>query len=184
MSLDHAILGFVNERPRSGYDLKKAFDATVAHIWPANQSQIYRTLGRLEAEGLVKVRVIPQKRKPNRNVYHITERGLEELRRWLATPLPLSDVREAFLVQLFFADAITLEQIVALLESRASAHRERLEMYRRFHRELAKDPPKGEWDKTLIPLIVDAGISQQEAWLEWIDQALKRVKKLPPRTGG
>jgi len=184
MSLDHAILGFVNELPRSGYDLKKAFNASVAHIWPANQSQIYRTLARLEREGLVEVRVILQEGKPNRNVYHITERGLQELRRWLAAPLPLPDVREAFLVQVFFADTITVAEIVGLLEARASMHRERLELYRGFHRKLAEDPPKGEWDKVLDPLIVDTGILQQEAWLAWLDRALDRVKALPPRRTG
>ena len=45
MSLDHAILGFLNYRRYSGYDLKKIFDKSVRHFWPADQSQIYLTLG-------------------------------------------------------------------------------------------------------------------------------------------
>ena len=44
MSLDHAILGFLNYKPLSGYDLKKVFDSSVRHFWYADQSQIYRTL--------------------------------------------------------------------------------------------------------------------------------------------
>src|SRR3989304_1312935 len=97
--LDHAILGFVNERARSGYDLKKAFDLSVAHFWPANQSQIYQTLARLLKQGMVEVRGEQQDSRPNRKVYHITEKGLAELRRWLAAPLALPDIRDAFLVQ-------------------------------------------------------------------------------------
>ena len=47
MSLEYAILGFLNYLPLSGYDLKKMFDTSVQHFWPADQSQIYRTLARL-----------------------------------------------------------------------------------------------------------------------------------------
>jgi PadR family transcriptional regulator, regulatory protein AphA len=44
MSFKYAILGFLSFAPFSGYDLKKAFDRSVQHFWPANQSQTYRTL--------------------------------------------------------------------------------------------------------------------------------------------
>ena len=179
MSLDHAILGFVNDRPRSGYDLKKEFDGSVAHFWPANQSQIYRTLARLTAAGLVKVRIIPQEDKPNRKVYHITKAGLAELRRWLSTPLPLPDFREAFLIQFFFADAISSEEIVALLEARAAAHRAHLESYHQIQRWVEEHPPKGKWDRVLQPLIIDGGIMLEEAWLSWVDRALEKVRRLP-----
>ncbi|MBK7448579.1 MAG: PadR family transcriptional regulator [Anaerolineales bacterium] len=53
MSLKHAILGFLSFKPFSGYELKKAFDSSVQHFWPANQSQIYRTLAELEGGGFV-----------------------------------------------------------------------------------------------------------------------------------
>ena len=52
MSLEYAILGFLNYQPFSGYDLKKLFDTSVRHFWPADQSQIYRTLARLTEQGL------------------------------------------------------------------------------------------------------------------------------------
>ncbi len=47
MSLEYAILGFLNYHPYTGYDLKKIFDTSIRHFWPADQSQIYRTLARL-----------------------------------------------------------------------------------------------------------------------------------------
>src|SRR5579875_1236367 len=44
MSLTHAILGFLNRQPMTGYDLKtQCFDISVAYFWPADQAQIYRT---------------------------------------------------------------------------------------------------------------------------------------------
>jgi len=77
MSLEFAILGFLHYHPYSGYDLKKAFDASVRHFWPADQSQIYRTLGRLTEQGLAEMEVIEQTERPDRKVYHITQAGVK-----------------------------------------------------------------------------------------------------------
>ena len=51
MSLEYAILGFLKDHPSSGYDLKKIFDISVRHFWPADQSQIYRTLAQMNNKG-------------------------------------------------------------------------------------------------------------------------------------
>ena len=72
MSLDYAILGFLNYRPLSGYDLKKMFDTSVQHFWTADQSQIYRILARLAKQKWVQVEVIEQTSRPDRKIYHIT----------------------------------------------------------------------------------------------------------------
>ena len=50
MSLKHAILGFLNYQPQTGYELKEVFDDSVQHFWLADQSQIYRTLNDLMAD--------------------------------------------------------------------------------------------------------------------------------------
>ena len=88
MSLDYAILGFLNYAPLSGYDLKKVFDNSVQHFWPADQSQIYRTLTRLTERGLAEMDVIEQTERPDRKVYHITQAGRDELLQWLAGSTP------------------------------------------------------------------------------------------------
>ena len=75
MSLEYAILGFLNYHPYSGYDLKKVFDNLVRHFWPADQSQIYRTLSNLIQTWLGEMEVIEQNDRPDRKVYSITETG-------------------------------------------------------------------------------------------------------------
>ncbi len=64
MSLEYAILGFLNYHPYTGYDLKKIFDTSVRHFWPADQSQIYRTLARLTEIGFAEMEKVPQNRPP------------------------------------------------------------------------------------------------------------------------
>lgn len=48
MSLKHALLGFLNYGPHTGYELKKVFDISVAHFWNAELSQIYPSLKALD----------------------------------------------------------------------------------------------------------------------------------------
>ncbi len=107
---------------------------------------------------------------------------LAELRRWLAAPLALPDIRDPFLVQFYFADAIGKTDIQGLLEARVEAHRKRLEFLHRARESQTGDPPKGVWDKVLHPLIVKLGIEVEDAWLAWAKRAKAAVQGLPPLT--
>ena len=81
MGLQHGILGFLNYGPCSGYELAKAFHSSVQFFWPAQTSQIYLTLGKLEHAGLVAHETVIQNGKPNKNVYSILPAGRAELLR-------------------------------------------------------------------------------------------------------
>ena len=116
MSLDYAILGFLNYHPQSGYDLKKTFDVSVQHFWSADQSQIYRTLSRLTKQGLVEVEKIRQEDRPDRKVYHITNAGRTALREWISGPPPISEPRSAPLIQVFFMGLISDEEALERFE--------------------------------------------------------------------
>lgn len=129
MVLEHAILGFLNYRPMTGYDLKKIFDTSVRHFWPAKQSQIYRTLASMAESGWVTMEVVEQTDRPDRKVYSITAAGREELRRWLITPMPFGENRSAPLVQVFFAGQLADEEIIAIFEHAAAQIRTGLEQY-------------------------------------------------------
>jgi DNA-binding PadR family transcriptional regulator len=102
MSLDHILLGAL-ETPRSGYEVKQWFDQVFSFFWNADQSQIYRTLAQLTADGLATQEVFTREEGLDRKVYHLTERGREELHRWLTTPLPPADTREPFLILAFYS---------------------------------------------------------------------------------
>ena len=94
MSLEFAILGFLNYHPYTGYDLKKIFDSSVRHFWSADQSQIYRTLARLMDLSYVEMEKVVQEDRPDRKVYHITDSGRAELSKWLSGPPPMDEPRQ------------------------------------------------------------------------------------------
>ena len=183
MSLDHAILGFLNYQPLSGYDLKKMFDATVRHFWPADQSQIYRTLGRLTGQGCVEMRTVEQTGRPDRKVYRITAAGRRELARWLAADPPHEPTRSSALVQVFFAGRMTDKEILAKFEGFAGMMRGILKLYDELPVKLEQyseivDSPRETyfWLSTL-----DLGKRTMRANLEWAENVIDHInaKKIP-----
>lgn len=179
MSLDYAILGFLNYMPQSGYDLKKVFDSSVQHFWPADQSQIYRTLSRLTVQGYVEHEKIKQEEKPDRKVYHTTEAGRIALLEWLSAPAPLNASRNAALIQVFFLGRLPDEAALAKFEDYANMLRgvlavydqlpERLDMHAR---EIGTPREKYFWFLTL-----DLGIRSVRANLEWTENIIDQIKK-------
>lgn len=176
MSLDHAILGFLNYRPLSGYDLKSVFDMSVRHFWPADQSQIYRTLSKLAEQGYAEIERVQQEDKPDRKVYHITEEGKGELHRWLTTDIPVCADRCPQLVQIFFAGKLSDDEILAMLRGIADHQRASLDILLAI-KEHGKAPEDAQpRDKYFWWLTLDYGIHMASASLEWLESVIKQVE--------
>lgn len=177
MSLEHAMLGLLHYEPMTGYDLKKMIDLSIRHFWPAVQSQIYKTLTRMESDGWVRADIIAQAPHPPRKLYCVTSIGRDELTRWLAEPQPAAENRLAWLVQIFFAGRLGDETIVSLLEHQAALHRRALERYASIplaNREaMSEGDPR---DRFFWLLTVDFGVAQETAQVRWLEAALERVR--------
>jgi len=178
MSLKHAILGFLSFKPLSGYDLKKAFDQSVQHFWPANQSQIYRTLADLAQQGYVAPEVIEREDRLDMKVYHITPAGEAELRRWLATPLPPQDYREPLLIQIYFGGKLSDREVSGVLRHEIRAIEERLALYESIYRmngEKMKDHPDPRAAFFSL-LTLEYGIHSNRTALEWLKSVERRLQ--------
>ena len=182
MPLSHAILGFLDYQPMSGYDLKKLFDQSVAHFWSATQSHIYKALEILEDEGMVESQIIQQEGKPNRKQYKITEAGRAELRRWVSTPLPVEAKREAWLIQVFFAHNITNAEIASLFENRIERLRKSLSQCQLAQKNIDENSKKVDSKRleSLWQLTLDYGMNYFENEISWLEKTLPVVQKLPP----
>ena len=178
MSLDHAILGFLNYHPYSGYDLKKIFDTSVQHFWSADQSQIYRTLNRLTKQGFAEMEKIPQDDRPDRKVYHITEAGRSELLQWLSGPPPMGSPHSAPLVQVFFAGQLSDEEILAKFQGYAAIMRAILNQYEQVSGVigpyLEEIPSPREHFFWLLTL--ENGLRNMQSNLDWAESVIERIK--------
>lgn len=181
MPLSHAILGFLEYRPMSGYDLKKFLDQSVAHFWSATQSHIYKAMERLESEGMVSSQVIQQEGKPNRKQYQITDAGRTELRRWLSTPLPVEGPRAAWLIQVFFAHNLANEEIANLFEKRIECLRTYLSKCQLAQKNIDDNYKRVGVKRlhSLWQLTLDYGIDHYENEISWLEKTLPVVRKLP-----
>ena len=185
MSLEYAILGFLQYGPSSGYDLKAIFDLSVQHFWPADQSQIYRTLSRLAECGWAEREVVEQEDHPDRKVYHISEAGRAALHDWLTTPLAMKGHRSAALIQVFFAGQLADEEILDIFRRAAVQCRAGLEHLRQMPEQCDAVTPAAASARELFcwMLTLECGIQSIEAHLAWLESVIARLEhgELPPK---
>ena len=178
MSLKYAILGFLSYQSMSGYELKKAFDQSVQHFWPANQSQIYRTLAKMTDEGLVIQEVIEREDRLDMKIYHLTEQGREDLHQWLSSPLPVTDFREPFLIQLFFggqlSDAELLSVLKAKIEALEAEKADYLTRYEAFREGAGESQDRRSYFLSILTM--EFGINSGLAELDWLKSVVRRIE--------
>ena len=177
MSLQHAVLGFLNRGAYTGYDLKRLFAASVRQFWSAQQTQIYQTLADLERRGWASMKLVRQDDRPNRKEYTITEEGRAELRSWLGQPRAEPPIRSPFLVQIFFSGELEDDEVLAVLEEKAEEIRGVLRLFETgtvSQPMFVKEMPKREqffWYLTL-----DYGIENARSSLRWIEGAIEKIR--------
>jgi len=183
MSLAFVILGLLHQQERTGYDLKtECFDDCIAHLWQADQAQIYRTLEKLETQGFITCTVEIQHDRPNRKVYTITEAGKAELIQWLQTHQPLPVSREPLLVQLHFAAQLADAAIAHLLEQELEARHQKLIACEALQKtalaeaELASADPSRLREQIMHQLVLELMIQREKVYLDWLQTAIATLQ--------
>ncbi|GAC1324761.1 MAG: helix-turn-helix transcriptional regulator [Chloroflexota bacterium] len=129
MSLRHALLGVLKDKPLTGYDLVRHFQGTVGFLWSAPQSQIYPELRRMEALGLVTARVAPRGQRAQKRIYSVTDDGMTELRRWATDFIPLPAQHDPIHLKAAFFDLAPLDSVREQLRAHIAQYQWRLEQW-------------------------------------------------------
>ncbi|BAY25156.1 PadR-like family transcriptional regulator [Calothrix sp. NIES-2100] len=178
MSLAHTILGLLQQEEMTGYDLKTScFDQCVAHLWPADQAQIYRTLDKLVEQGWISCSIEIQSDRPNRKVYSVTEAGKAEFSRWLQCHQPLPTVREPLLVQLFFAAQLSNTAIMKLLEQQLAVRSKKLAECDNIH--LPKLDEDANREQIMQRLVLELVVQREQTYIDWLKTAIDVIKRTP-----
>jgi DNA-binding PadR family transcriptional regulator len=123
-----AILGFLNERPMHGYELKARLTGLSGHLRPVSDGALYPAISRLETAGLVQRHEEAGAAAARRQVLTITPAGREELLGRLREPadLQISDQSRFFALLAFLSalpdpadQARVLRRRLAFLEAPA-----------------------------------------------------------------
>lgn len=124
MDVKTLCLGLLSVREACGYDLKKTFETSFKHFFPAGYGSIYPALADLAASGLVECEEIPQVGKPDRKVYRITPEGEKAFVDALNRTEPQHKLRSEFLALIYFSDLVDEHRLVEVLDDRVEQLRE------------------------------------------------------------
>jgi DNA-binding PadR family transcriptional regulator len=180
MALGDAILACLTERPMTGYELAKTFDASIGFFWKADHQQIYRELSRLRDRGHVQGREVVQSGKPNKLVYTLTPEGRAALRHWAARPSSPASMKDDLLVRLYALDSVDIEPLRDDLMARLEHHRDRLARYERL---LTKRFPQGTASAadTGKLLLLHMGLRHERSVAEWCEEAIDALSGISGR---
>lgn len=175
MSIRHALLGLLAQKPRHGYELRAAFEAVVggAEAWDVKPAQIYTTLDRLDEAGLVERQSdLGQGSEPARRVYALTDAGRTALHEWFACAVDNQHQRDEFFVKLMvalFSGEGNLEKIMQT---------QRSHLYKEMHAMTALRDGYDVRTGMAQILLLDKAIMHLEADLRWMDITEMRLEAI------
>lgn len=168
----YVILGILAIHPdQSGYEIRKTVQQTVGFFWGESYGQIYPTLKRLAAEGLIIPSASTSKTRPRRQEYSITAAGQLRLQEWLAIPYRDDPPRDEFLLKLFFgndaAPSVSIAHIQRFQQKNRNMLATLLELEALGSAHSSHYPGFPFWMLTL-----KFGVEQLRSALEWSEAAL------------
>lgn len=170
MGVREGLLTLLARGPRYGYQLKLELEAASGAAWTVNIGQIYSTLQRLERD-----RAIAQvgTDAEGRVSYEITDEGLDEARRWFATPVPRDTAaRDELAMKIKLALDTGAVPLAGLLGNERNAAMAALQDYTGLKAAAAPD------DLAWL-LHLDRLIYLTEAEIRWLDLTEERVRDRP-----
>lgn len=172
MSLRHALLGLLNERPSSGYDLTQRFAEGIGnYAWSAKHSQIYPELKKLSDDGFIEM---VDEGARGRRTYAITSAGRDELRTWLLNPPSSSGVRNEFVLRLFLLSALEPAEAAAVLRRTAEACESRMTVLKEEFQVLTAD---GSASGGAPGMAAQYGLHAYQATFDWAHWALTALEQ-------
>ncbi|MGW5860716.1 PadR family transcriptional regulator [Streptomyces sp. NPDC055239] len=175
MSLPHAILTALLEKPSSGLELTRRFDKSIGYFWSATHQQIYRELGKLEREGAIRALERQQATRGQKKEYEVLPAGRAELARWTAASQDPKPLRDTLLLRLRAAAVVGTDGIEEDLHRHLALHREQLAEYEEIEK---RDFPPGGDDAVedrLRHVVLRAGIDLETFWTQWLERTLEEL---------
>lgn len=171
MSVRHAVLGLLAQRPRHGYELRAAFQALVGgeENWDVKPAQIYTTLTRLEQGGLVAEDSVEQDAGPEKRIYAITSAGHKTLNEWFTCGIEPEHQHDEFFLKLMIGLVSGVADPYRLIQT------QRVYLFQELH-DITDQRSQADPGRELAKiLLLDKTIMHLEADLRWLDMIEGRL---------
>jgi PadR family transcriptional regulator, regulatory protein AphA len=165
LSIEHALLGFIQEQPLHGYEIHQRLQAArqLGLVWHLKQAHLYALLGKLEADGLIRAELIPQEARPPKRLLHLTEEGRSAFESWVTAAVQHGrDLRIEFLAKLFWAQqrgAVFAEQLITAQRAEC----------RSWLSQLQAELEQTDAAQPYAALVLEFRRGQITAMLDWLD---------------
>lgn len=177
MALEHAIMVSLAERPGTGYEIGRQFERSIGHFWSATHQQIYRTLKKLHADGLVAYEAVPQNGRPDKKVYTLSDRGRRALAEWAVSPTPVAPLRSDLGVKLRAAEFGDLAAIIGEMKKHRDEHLALLTLFTGFETDYYPAPDDLTGRKLHQYLVLRGGIRNEQGQVEWCDEVIAALER-------
>ncbi len=163
------LLALLAKEPAHGYELKLALEQTFGAAYPPpNIGQIYVTLKRLEADGLVRGEDVAQDSRPNKKVYEPTAAGRDAVAAWVDEPAEGARVRDDFFIKLVLAPRAGLADRMELI------NRQRRHYYAQL-RALADLQDATDSRDAAARLFIEGQYLHLQADLDWLQRCQEEL---------
>ena len=176
---EYAVLGLLTFGERSGYELDRLAQRSIGYFWRPAKSKIYAILPRLVERGFAETEKVVQRKRPDKQVYRLTEPGAEALREWLETEEPVVGVcRDGLLLKLFFGAQVSPEPLRRQIEGRRGRAEEQLRALEEIERTIDRD-------EDFFPyLTLLHGLEDARSTIAWADSALAELDRHQAKVKG
>lgn len=179
----YVILGMLGIKPMSGYDMKYWISNGVGFFYPISYGQIYPALKSFTEEKLVTCTVNREVGRPEKKAYTITEKGRDELRRWLREPIDFksSCCVNLLTIKVYFGSNAEKEITIKHISEALKYNKESLdrlldvEQQMKEYEKTAKENMDNSFDYRMCTL--RQGIFITKAQIKWCEEAISKLKK-------
>ncbi len=175
MSLRYGILGLLKFGPKTGYDVNAYFQHSLSFFWKAQTSQIYRELNKLEETEFASSEIVVQYDKPNRKVYHITDKGNEAFIQWLDSYEEGDELRDSFLLKMFFSGFRDKKKSIAALKHYIETAEKELALVEEESSEIQTTIPKNNTHRRYWISTSQYAIMHCKMKIEWAENTIKSL---------
>ena len=177
--LKHGILGLLNYKSMSGYDVMSVFRDSLNFFWSAKTSQIYRELQGLKEKGFVSDQLVKQSGKPDKKLFSITEAGIEEFKTWLRNE-DYGNSNSPLCMKVFFCGELSAEENLERFREQREIVTKRLESYMAIQQIIDGYADKMQASEARVywQMTLDYGVRYCRMLLDWYDSNIEKLMHL------
>lgn len=182
MSLAHALLTSLLEKPSSGYDLARRFDKSLGFFWSATHQQIYRELKRMEEAGWIDSEAAEDAGKTKKRTYSVLAAGRKELEAWVQIPSEPHVLRDEAMVRLRAEASLGPLGMLEEMQRHLAFHQERLQTYLAIAQRDLSHPQHTSRERQIQHRILQLGIDTEQTWIKWTQETITLLQQLEQHT--